>query len=240
MKQPSLFLSPRYTPDSRLMRDAALAAGWQVERMGTWKIPDITPSRPVVVYGETLFCRYLAEHFGIVLTDPGDLFLPELPQELRKREVRCTTAGEARAERNRCFIKPVNDKTFRASVFENGSFLPETVADTEIVLVSEPVVFTCEFRFFMHNGKACTGSLYSRYGELAEENNATPDEFENARQMAETAAVHLTGAVVIDTGHIEGRGWAVVEANPAWGSGLYHCDAAEALEVIKAACKNNN
>lgn len=239
MKQPTLFLSPRYTPDSRLMRDAAVAVGWQVERMATWTIPEQLPSPPVVVYGETLFCRYLAEHFKLTLTDPGDTFLEELPEHLRRRNVRCTTAGEARKEEQRCFIKPVNDKTFRAAVFENGGALPATVENTEVVLVSEPVVFTCEFRFFVMDGKVRTGSLYARYGE-SEEEDATPEELAAAQRIAEEAAAFVSGAVVIDTGYIEGRGWAVVEANPAWASGLYLCDAAQALEVIKAACLNTN
>lgn len=239
MKQPTLFLSPRYTPDSRLMRDAAVAAGWQVVRMTSWTVPEPLPAPPVVVYGETLFCRYLAEHFKITLTDPGDTFLEELPEHLRRRRVRCTTAGAARAEQERCFIKPVNDKTFRAAVFENGSALPATVENHEVVLVSEPVVFSCEFRFFVMDGKVQAGSLYARYGE-SEEEDATPDEFAAAKQIAEEAAAFVTGAVVIDTGYIEGRGWAVVEANPAWASGLYLCDAARVLEVIKAACLNTH
>ncbi len=235
MKQPTLFLSPRYTPDSRLMRDAAVAAGWQVVRLGTWTIPERVPPGPYVIYGETLFGRYLADHFKITLTDPGDTFLEELPEHLRRRNVRCTTAGEARNEEQRCFIKPVNDKTFRAAVFENGNALPATVENSEVVLVSEPVVFTCEFRFFVMDGKTRTGSLYARYGE-SEEEDATPEEFAEAQRIAEEAAAFVTGAVVIDTGYIEGRGWAVVEANPAWASGLYACDATAALAVIAEAC----
>ena len=45
----------------------------------------------------------------------------------------------------------------------------------------------------------------------------------------------LPRACVIDVGYIEGRGWACVEQNAAWGAGLYACDAERALEVIRHA-----
>lgn len=34
---------------------------------------------------------------------------------------------------------------------------------------------------------------------------------------------------------MEGRGWAVVEQNAAWGSGIYGCDPEEVLEVLRFA-----
>jgi hypothetical protein len=44
-------------------------------------------------------------------------------------------------------------------------------------------------------------------------------------------------AVVMDVGYIEGRGWAVVEFNPAWCSTLYGCRPADALPVLRRACR---
>ncbi len=43
-------------------------------------------------------------------------------------------------------------------------------------------------------------------------------------------------AVVLDVGHLQGRGWAVVEANAAWGSGIYGCEPASVLRVVERAC----
>ena len=40
---------------------------------------------------------------------------------------------------------------------------------------------------------------------------------------------------MIDVGRIEGRGWAVIEANPAYGSGIYGCDPQKVLEVVNRA-----
>ncbi|MDW9381914.1 ATP-grasp domain-containing protein [Chryseobacterium sp. JV558] len=49
----------------------------------------------------------------------------------------------------------------------------------------------------------------------------------------------LPPAIVLDFGIIKGKGWALIEANPAWCSGLYACDAEKALEVIVKSCIKN-
>src|SRR5262249_54416436 len=48
-------------------------------------------------------------------------------------------------------------------------------------------------------------------------------------------AVSLPPAVVVDIGRIAGRGWAIIEANAAWGSGLYGCDPEHVLDVLSRA-----
>jgi hypothetical protein len=42
--------------------------------------------------------------------------------------------------------------------------------------------------------------------------------------------------LVNHVGLITGRGWAIVEGNAAWGSGLYGCDPASVLPVVRRAC----
>jgi hypothetical protein len=39
----------------------------------------------------------------------------------------------------------------------------------------------------------------------------------------------------MDVGVIRGRNWAVIELNAAWGAGLYGCDPAVVLEVLRHA-----
>ena len=46
---------------------------------------------------------------------------------------------------------------------------------------------------------------------------------------------HCPPACVIDAGWAEDRGWAVIEANPCWGAGLYGCEPAAALETARFA-----
>ncbi len=67
----------------------------------------------------------------------------------------------------------------------------------------------------------------------------TEDERREATQFAEMVlrsdGERLTRAVVLDVGQIAGRGWAVVEANAAWGAGIYGCAPEAALDVIRHA-----
>jgi ATP-grasp domain, R2K clade family 3 len=52
------------------------------------------------------------------------------------------------------------------------------------------------------------------------------------------AAPALPPAFVVDVGLIEGRGWAVVELNPAWCSGLLGAGPAAVLGVLERACRD--
>jgi hypothetical protein len=111
------------------------------------------------------------------------------------------------------------------------------------VLVSEPVVFEVEFRFFVLGREVAALSPYIRGGEIARSAagdwEAEPAEVEAAtatiRALLGDAEVDLPPAVVVDVGRMEGRGWGVVEANPAWASGLCGCDPASVLPVLRRA-----
>src|SRR5262249_19037354 len=98
------------------------------------------------------------------------------------------------------------------------------------------------------NKKVMTLSPYWRNGELAQ--NASGEWYASESEIAEAlkfseellsdSSVRVPPAVVIDIGIIEGRGWAVVEANPSWASGIYGCDPHEVLAVIARACLKTN
>jgi len=70
-------------------------------------------------------------------------------------------------------------------------------------------------------------------------NAATDEELTEAEQFIRTvladSRVDLPRATVLDVGVITGRGWAVIEQNSAWGSGIYGCDPEEVLEVLRHA-----
>jgi len=59
------------------------------------------------------------------------------------------------------------------------------------------------------------------------------------RLLAERS-VALPPAFVVDVGLVEGRGWAVVEFNPAWCSGLLGADPAAVLGVLERACRDRD
>ena len=145
-----------------------------------------------------------------------------------------------------CFLKPHQPKAFEAKIYTSLSRLMDEQhlpGDTQ-VLTSTPVSWTTEFRCFCLGGRVLASSPYLRNGELAISDKGEwlfePGEEQAVESFCEAVlhenASSLPAAVVIDVGQVSGSGWAVVEANAAWGSGLYGCDPSLALDVIQAAC----
>lgn len=238
---PTLILSPRYTPDSIALRTAALLAGWRVMRLAGWRTPAGFVVEEPVLYGEPLFAAVVAEALSLALLAPPLDWLAGLPEELRRREVRYTTLREARKETRRTFIKPADDKCFPAAVYDSGRELPpdDVLPGETPVLLAEPVVWEVEFRFFVLEGEIRASSPYLRAGSLAQREDgswdAPEEELQEALAFGREVLQHqeIPPALVMDVGYIQGRGWAVVEANPAWGSGLYGCAPSEVLKVLR-------
>jgi hypothetical protein len=243
---PTLVLPPRYTPDSIAVSKAAGRAGWGVERLGSWRVPGHLAGQEVVLYGEPLFAAVVAGDLGLSLLEPPAGWLAGLPRELTRRGVRFTTLAEARTLPGPAFIKPAEDKCFPARVYAAGRDLPgeDVLPGSTPVLVSDPVDWQVEFRCFVLDGEVLTLSPYWRDGRLARADDgawpATEEELAGASSFA--AAIlrdpraSLPPAVVLDVGVIRGEGWAVVEANAAWGSGVYGCDPDQVLRVVRRAC----
>ncbi|MBD2538165.1 ATP-grasp domain-containing protein [Coleofasciculus sp. FACHB-SPT36] len=238
---PTLILTPRYTDDSQALWRAANRLGWRVERLMNWRLPDELKLVPEpVLYVEALMTEMIAEQLGLRLLDAPDDWLSNLPEEYRKRWVYLSTLGEARSIEKAAFIKPPNDKSFPARVYQ-GKELPSDYPDEMPVLIAEIVEWKKEFRCFILNRSLKTFSVYLRDGELQRENDFVHTEEEECevREFIETLLsderVEILQATVIDVGVIRGRGWAVVEQNAAWGAGLYGCDPIEVLEVLRYA-----
>jgi hypothetical protein len=242
----TLVLPPRYSPDSIILARTAAEQGWAVERLVGWNAPSWLADQELVLYGEPLFAAVVTEPLGLALLGPVPDWLTTLPEHLRLRTVQFTTLEAARMIDRPMFIKPAEDKCFQARVYQSGAELPtDELADgTTPVLMAEPVEWTVEWRCFVLDGKVLTSSPYWRDGRLAQKADgswpATPDERDQALGFAEQVLgcreSSLPPAVVLDVGQIRGKGWAVVEANPAWGSGLYGCAPASVLRVVERAC----
>lgn len=239
---PMLILPPRYTDDTNLMRRAALAQGWGVERLTRWRLPEGWSVAPeaCVFYGEPLFAAVVADQLGLALYEPTLDWLADVPREFLGREVRAMTLAEAQQIEHEAFIKPADDKCFVAKVYASGAELGEREdldADEVVTLVSEPVAWLWEVRCFVEGGQVRAHSVYMREGELAEGFETTEEESERALEMAQRvlAEVEVPPGVVLDVGCLGDGTMAVVEANPAWGSGVYGCETAEVLPVL-AAC----
>jgi ATP-grasp domain, R2K clade family 2 len=238
---PTLILTPRFTEDAQALWRAASRLGWGVERLASWRVPEELRSVPEpVLYLEGLFGPTLAEQFGLRLLEPPDSWLPGLPEGYRKRRVLLTTLEAARNVQEPTFIKPANDKSFPARVYV-GSELPEGYDEHSPVLLAEIVTWEKEFRCFILDREPHTMSIYLRGGELQRENDFAASGKEMAEAQSFVGAVladvriPLPRATVIDIGVIAGAGWAVVEQNAAWGSGLYGCDPVQVLEVLRHA-----
>lgn len=167
--------------------------------------------------------------------------LPRLPEEFRRRWVRLTTLGEAKAGCGPAFVKPPNDKCFPARVYANPTELPQGFPAETPVLVAEVVEWEMEFRCFLLDRTVRTYSVYLRNGQLQSEQGFASTDAEDTEMLRFVAGVladtrvELPRAAVLDVGVLRGRGWAVVEQNAAWGSGLYGCDPMEVLQVLRHA-----
>jgi hypothetical protein len=66
-------------------------------------------------------------------------------------------------------------------------------------------------------------------------------EFTEAQSFVESLLldpqVSAPPSVAIDIGFIQGKGWAVIEANPSWGAGIYGCEPREALYTVARGCR---
>ncbi|MBC7804873.1 MAG: ATP-grasp domain-containing protein [Akkermansiaceae bacterium] len=245
---PTLLLPPRMNEDTRRLNSAAwVREGWAVVHAQSWRLPpDIRYRPPIVVYGDPLFVDLAASALHLAMLEPPTDWLPNLPFDLRKRNIVLTTLAGARTVSEPTFIKPAEDKSFPAGVYADSvALLAVTpgLPDDWPVLLSEPVTWEVEYRVFALDGKPMTISPYFRDGKLVYEQLrgwlAPPEEQAEALAFAtgvlNDTSTTLPSGAVLDVGIIAGRGFAVVEANPAWASGLYGCDPADALAVVAAS-----
>jgi hypothetical protein len=118
--------------------------------------------------------------------------------------------------------------------------MPETTP----VLIAEPVTWEIEFRCFVLERQVQTLNAYARFGQLTRTDGdewiAFPEEQTTAldfcNQFLSDESVKVPPGLVLDIGVIAERGWAVLEANPAWASGIYGCDPAKILPILTATC----
>jgi len=203
--------------------------GGVVHRIGRfWEPPSFEPST-VRVYGADAFCLVLQQKLGLTLCSPSDDLLLQVQSKFLNRQVTCQTLGEILPSTFPSFIKPVTPKQFRGAVYESNDALATECRglppDTP-VFVSEPVNFTAEARTFVMDGIVLDAAVYEGKPEAV-----------GAGPFVEvlTNSMSLPRTVVVDVGFIDGRGWAVIEFNAAWGAGLNGCDTDRVLPAIVVA-----
>jgi hypothetical protein len=245
---------------------AAESLGWEVYPAdGSWRLSEelIASGKVGVPYGSWTFCEVIAQQMGWELKRNTFDWLAKLPIKYTKRKVEFMTLAEAKKITERKFIKPADDKCFDAKVYEPGTFNPAAIIeDNYPTLVSDPVEFTMEYRCFTDGWTAKTWSNYIYHEHLADPKywdavpataECLPHEFLNkCLQDISTewdngggnpvSMLKIPGTVpsVVDVGFIPGKGWAIIETNEAYASGLYGCDPVEAIQVMKAACQRTS
>ncbi len=209
--------------------------------MHSWKVP-VLPPVELAVYGESLFGKHVASTLGFHLLEPAIDWLPNLPAKYCGRAVRLTTLAAARTITARCFLKPADEKCFPARVYDHGGQLPAIglLPEDLPVLVQDIVEWTVEYRCFILNRQILTASAYWRQDSLAKDADgfwlSPSEEVAEAQRFCESVlleqTIEMPSALVVDVGYIKGQGWAVVEANAAWASGIYGCDPTQVLQVL--------
>lgn len=196
----------------------------------------------------------IAEKFNRTLLGCGADWLVGLPEEFLRREVRKMTLAEALRSSNGKFVKGAISKALLGKIYSTLELRQAAVklSPDFVVYVAEPVVWTVEYRCFVAEQNIVTISPYRRLGEIWEETEQNPSpslsapeaELREARDFANSflkcPAVKCPPAFVLDIGQIENRGWAVLEANECWASGIYDSDPAKILSVLKQACIPNS
>lgn len=227
---------------------AAREKGWEViSAPSGWRLDEeLTKSgKRGVPYGSQTFCEVIAQQMGWTLKQNSFDWLAKIHKYFLKRKVEFMTLGEAKKITERKFIKPADDKCFEAKVYEAGTFkAPEVVPDDYPVLVSDPVEFDLEYRTFVDGERVRTWSNYVMYEHIADPKywHMVPMDEERYPQDFVDDLLHeldfhdwgvKTVPSVIDVGRIKGKGWAIIETNQCWASGLYGCDPGQVLKVLE-------
>jgi hypothetical protein len=235
---------------------AARDKGWEVlSAPSGWRLDEILTAsgKKGVPYGSQTFCEVIAQQMGWTLKQNSFDWLAKLHPNYLKRKVEFMTLKEAKKITERKFVKPADDKCFEAKIYEPGEFKPhDSIQDDYPVLVSEPVEFDLEYRTFVGPSygisdpsiRVHTWSNYIMYEHIADpkywsmipmDEECEPYEFVN--DLLHDAKFHDFGITtvpsVIDVGRIKGKGWAIIETNQAWASGLYGCDPGQVLKVLE-------
>ena len=241
---PTLLLTPRQTEDAQILWRGTVSLGWHVHRVHGWKVPEVK-APDAAVYAEPLLATHIAQTLGLELLGPADDWLASIPEGWRKRSVWFTTMKAARECAEPQFIKSAVGKEFDARIYESGKDLPrgQMISDSLPVLVQEIVRWDIEYRCFVSEKRVKAASSYWRHGKYPRDENGiwSQNELTEAMEFCGSflsdPTVSVPDACVVDVGLIPGKGWAVIECNAAWSSGIYGCDGADVLPVLLRACR---
>ncbi|WP_223600500.1 ATP-grasp domain-containing protein [Chryseobacterium sp. GVT01B] len=237
-------LSPMYTEDSNNLKKASLNSSYVLSRFNAkWNVPEEFQADVIAVYGEDIYAEIVSEQCDLTLLKPADDWLNHIDESFTQRKISYGQLKDFIKEEN-IFIKCSDFKTFKAGVYQKVNDIKgfDSLDQNITVFTSEVVEWELEVRCFVLNNKIKTHSSYWRNNVfdtnmLSEKEQK--DMFSFFESFIQKNSSTLPTAIVLDFGIIKGKGWALIEANPAWCSGLYACDTEKALEVIVNSCIKN-
>lgn len=241
---PSLVCSSRYTVDSQILRKAAQQLGWETLRLDGSRIPDWfePPDNKVAFFYTAPHVFDIAKQLDRTLLGCNPDWAVNLPRELLRRDLRQTTLADALNTIENHFVKHSVSKAFPAAVYNPQSLADATssIHPDSLVHVGEPVRWTHEYRCFVANRSVMAVSPYVYDGLTVTDYDSFPtvpdSEISTVRSFANSVLdrddVDCPDAFVLDVGQIAERGWAVVECNECWASGIYACDPAAVLQTL--------
>jgi protein-tyrosine phosphatase len=243
----TLLLSTRTMPGAPALAGAARNAGWSAH---AWdENPPDPPLNGVVYYGRTDVVRQATARYQLALLEPPLDLLARLPASLRLRDVEFGRFRDLSRLKGPTFIKPADplERCFDAGVYSDSRDIraPRGIDPSLPVLVAEPVDFLAEFRCFVRDGSVVATSPYLSFGrpvwrawgQGGEKAAPSMEATVVCWRLLDAKSLALPPAFVVDVGLIEGRGWAVVEFNPAWCSGLLGADPGAVLGVLERASR---
>jgi len=239
--QKIIVLSPNFSDDSIIINQAAVDSEYTTMRFNGWNIPENYQNKVIAVYGEDLFTTIVAEQCELELLKPADDWLANIPVKYTLRNIIYDRFKNIKDVKNK-FIKPVDFKFFPAGVFTSVEEIQGyTTIDKNIeVFVSDVVNWSIEVRCFIIDRKVQTWSTYIYNDNIEFKNTMLANEeremLEFLNRFISDKNIELPEAVVIDVGYIPEKGWALIEANPVWSSGVYACNPKRVLETIVKSC----
>ena len=241
---PSLICSSRYTIDSQTLRKTAQQLGWETLRLDGNRIPDWfdPPDGNFAFFYTAPHVFDIGKQLHRTLLGCNADWAVNLPPELLRRELCQTTLADALDTIENHFVKHSVSKAFPAAIYNPQSLAEATssIHPDSLVHVGEPVRWTHEYRCFVAKGKVMAVSPYVYNGIIVKDYDSFPtvtdSELSAVRVFAESVLDHQNvdcpNGFVLDVGMIADRGWAVVECNECWASGIYDCDPVAVLETL--------
>lgn len=181
-----------------------------------------------------------------MLCSPGVDWLPNLDVSLSGRVVHFGVLTDLMCYGDQVlWVKPAEAKiqSFPAGAYTHSQ-LTQIYVDNELpanvnIQWTETIMrIDFEHRFFIVGNEVVTGSPY-KMGDMIYNRNISWAQYENAERFMKRVLKESPvnpPAFVVDVGfNVDSGEWFVIEANRAWSSGLYGCDAHMVLAAVDVA-----